>query len=100
MKSSTFTFKDQDGIEIFVYKWVPDSESPKAAIQISHGLAEQAARYERVADALTSAGYICYADDHRGHGKTAGDIKSAGYLGSDGWEGTLSINLDKIPRGR
>jgi hypothetical protein len=24
MKSSTFNFTDQDGIEIFVYKWEPD----------------------------------------------------------------------------
>lgn len=89
MKSSTFTFKDQDGIGIFVYKWAPDSEPPKAAIQISHGLAEHAARYERVAEALTSEGYICYADDHRGHGKTAGEIENTGYLGPGGWDSTV-----------
>jgi alpha-beta hydrolase superfamily lysophospholipase len=89
MKRSTFTFKDQDGIEIFVYKWVPDSDSPKAAVQIAHGLAEHAARYEKIAEALTSAGYICYADDHRGHGKTAGDIEKTGYLGPGGWESTV-----------
>ena len=89
MKSSTFKYKDQDEIEIFVYKWAPDSEPYKAAIQISHGLAEHAARYGRVAAALTSAGYICYADDHRGHGKTAGDIENTGYLGPGGWDSTV-----------
>ena len=89
MKSTTFTYKDQDGIEIFVYKWAPDSESLKAAVQISHGLAEHAARYERLAEALTSAGYICYADDHRGHGKTAGNLENTGYLGPGGWESTV-----------
>lgn len=89
MKSKAFTYKDQDDIKIFVYKWVPDSEPFKAAVQISHGLAEHAARYERVAKALTSAGYICYADDHRGHGKTAGDIKNTGYLGPGGWDSTV-----------
>ncbi|MHA1730028.1 MAG: lysophospholipase [Promethearchaeota archaeon] len=85
MKSSTFTFKDDDGIEIFVYKWAHDKGEPKAVIQIAHGLAEHAGRYERVAKVLTSAGYICYADDHRGHGKTGGE-KDRGYLGVGGWD--------------
>ena len=40
----------------------------KAAIQIAHGLAEHAARYDRLAQALTYAGYVVYASDHRGHG--------------------------------
>lgn len=84
MKTSTFTFKDDDGIEIFVYKWVPDDGKPKAVIQIAHGLVEHAGRYERVAKALTTAGFICYADDHRGHGKTGG-VENKGYLGEDGW---------------
>lgn len=89
MKSSTFIYKDQDDIKIFVYKWTPDSEPYKAAIQISHGMAEHAARYERLAEKLTSSGYICYANDHRGHGKTAGDLENAGYLGPGGWESTV-----------
>ena len=90
MKSSTFTFKDQDGIEIFIYKWAPDSGAPKAALQIAHGLIEHAGRYEKVAEALTSTGYICYADDHRGHGKTAGGEENKGYLGESGWDGVMN----------
>lgn len=95
MKSSTFTYKDQDGIEIFVYKWEPETK-PKAAVQISHGLAEHAKRYERVAEALCKEGYICYADDHRGHGRTVGDLTeatlagNAGVLGPNGWIGTVN----------
>jgi len=103
MKTTTFTYKDQDEIEIFVYKWAPEG-SPKAAVQLSHGLAEHAKRYERVAEALTDAGFICYADDHRGHGLTAGDLTeatlegNAGYLGPNGWEGTVNSihELSKI----
>ncbi|MFX0081051.1 MAG: alpha/beta hydrolase [Candidatus Hodarchaeota archaeon] len=95
MKSSTFTFTDKDRIEIFVYKWEPDAE-PKAVIQILHGLAEHAKRYTRVAEALCKEGYICYADDHRGHGLTAGDLTeatldgNAGVLGSNGWRGVVN----------
>ena len=88
MQSSTFTFTDKEGIEIFVYKWQPEGV-PKASIQMAHGMAEHALRYERVAEVLTKAGYICYANDHRGHGKTAGDLEKTGYLGQGGWDSTV-----------
>ena len=95
MKSSTFNFKDQDGIEIFVYKWEPDT-APKAVVQILHGLAEHAKRYTRVAEVLCEEGYICYANDHPGHGLTAGDLTEAtleghaGVLGPSGWRGVVN----------
>jgi len=101
MKSSLFTFTDQDGVEIFVYKWEPESQ-PKAAVQISHGLAEHAGRYDSLAKILTDNGYICYADDHRGHGKTRGDLSKAGVLGPGGWDGTvksLKMLTDLIKNG-
>ena len=83
MKSSTFTFTDQDGIKIFVYKWEPDTP-PKAAIQFIHGLAEHAKRYGHVAEALCNEGYICFANDTRGHGMTAGDLTEASLEGNAG----------------
>jgi alpha-beta hydrolase superfamily lysophospholipase len=95
MKSSTFTFKDQDDIDIFVYKWEPETV-PKAAVQILHGLAEHAKRYTRVAEVLCKEGYICYANDHPGHGLTAGDLTEAtleghaGVLGPSGWRGVVN----------
>ena len=103
MKSSTFTYKDQDGIEVFVYKWEPET-TPKAAVQFAHGMAEHAKRYERVAEALCKEGYICYADDHHGHGRTAGDLTEAtlegkaGVLGPNGWRGVVNSlhELSKI----
>lgn len=86
MKSTTFTFKDDEGLDIFVYKWAPDDGKVKAAIQIAHGMAEHAARYERFATALTAMGFIVYANDHRGHGKTAGSLEKAGiYAEKDGF---------------
>jgi len=88
MKNDTFTFKSSDGIQIFVYKWLPDdASSVKGVIQIAHGMAEHAARYERFAGALTKAGYAVYANDHRGHGKTAGSQEHVGYFADEnGWE--------------
>ena len=69
MKKDSLTFKAADGIDVFTYQWLPDDVSAvKGAVQISHGMAEHAARYERFAEALTKAGYAVYANDHRGHG--------------------------------
>jgi len=84
MKSSTFTFKDTYGVDTFVYKWLPDSGDIKACVQIVHGLAEHAGRYVEFAESLTKAGFACYADDHRGHGKTAGTESKRGIFGPGG----------------
>jgi alpha-beta hydrolase superfamily lysophospholipase len=105
MKGNTFSFKSPDGPEIFVYKWAPDpGELPKAIVQIAHGAAEHAGRYERFGRFLAEAGYAVYADDHRGHGKTACVLEEAGIAGPDGWNGMLrdmhqlsSIALDENP---
>jgi alpha-beta hydrolase superfamily lysophospholipase len=88
MKKDTFTFKAADGTQIFTYRWMPDDASAiVGAVQIAHGMVEHAARYERFADALTKAGYAVYANDHRGHGKTAGSLDRVGHFADEmGWE--------------
>jgi alpha-beta hydrolase superfamily lysophospholipase len=43
---------------------------PRAVVQVSHGLAEHAARYGRFAGFLAGRGFATYAHDHRGHGFT------------------------------
>lgn len=86
MKSETFKFKEGTGPDIFVYKWIPDEGvKVKAVVQIAHGMAETAGRYERFAERLTAEGYLVYANDHRGHGKTAVDADRVGDLGDDGF---------------
>jgi alpha-beta hydrolase superfamily lysophospholipase len=87
MMSDTFRFKTDDGAEIFVRKWLPEeTEPPKAVVQIAHGMAEHSKRYERFAGALVDAGYAVYANDHRGHGETAGSLDNIGYFADEnGW---------------
>lgn len=81
MISKSFTFQAKDGIDIFVYNWIPvEGIKVRGAVQIAHGLAETAARYERFADVLAKNGYIAYANDHRGHGKTAGNPEKVGCI--------------------
>jgi alpha-beta hydrolase superfamily lysophospholipase len=85
LHTNTLSFQDTDGIDIFVYYWIPQQQPPKAAIQIAHGMGETAARYERFAKALTLAGYAVYANDHRGHGLTARVPERVGVTGKDGF---------------
>jgi alpha-beta hydrolase superfamily lysophospholipase len=84
MINKNFSFKSEDGTNIYVYNWKPDDGMKiKGIVQISHGMAETAARYERFAKTLTRSGYIVYANDHRGHGKTAGTADNIGYLAEE-----------------
>jgi len=82
MKTEELTFTDEENVKIFCYKWTPDGQADyKGVVQISHGMAEISARYERLASVLTSAGYAVYANDHRGHGRTALLLDNIGYPG-------------------
>jgi len=64
------TFPGAAGGSVFWQSWTP--ESPKALVVIAHGLGEHSGRYGHVAARLNEAGYVGYALDHRGHGKTDG----------------------------
>jgi alpha-beta hydrolase superfamily lysophospholipase len=85
MKNLNFSFSNSIDKEIYVYKWTPETSVIKGAVQISHGLSETAARYEGLAEFLTDKGYIVYANDHLGHGKTAKTIDNLGYACKDGF---------------
>ncbi len=101
MITETFTFNSSDGKQIFTHKWLPDDASNlKAIVQISHGMAEHSARYERFALRLTEQNFGVYANDHRGHGKTAGSVENLGnYADNNGWEmvvNDMRLLTDKI----
>lgn len=64
----THTFTDAHGVAVTYYVWA--AESPRAVLQLAHGLGEYALRYEALASELASSGISVYADDHRGHGQT------------------------------
>lgn len=79
------TFTSDDGRVGTYYAWIPRKET-KAVVQIVHGMAEHAARYEHFAKQLTAAGYSVYAQDLRGHGATASSEEDLGFFADDdGW---------------
>ncbi|KRE62095.1 alpha/beta hydrolase [Nostocoides sp. Soil756] len=84
MQSTTTTVTTADDTSLFTHRWLPDGE-PKGVVQIAHGMAEHSARYARVAEALTAAGYAVYAHDHRGHGRTAEAADHGYFADRDGW---------------
>jgi len=87
MIAESFYFKTKDNIEIFTHCWKPEiNNKPIAVLQIAHGMAEYAERYKHFAEFLTEKGIIIYANDHRGHGKTAKELKEHGFFAlNNGW---------------
>ena len=83
MPPTTLRYPSADGTQIAAYRWDAAGE-PRAIVQITHGMGEHALRYDQVASALTGAGFVVYAQDHRGHGASA-DPDALGDLGEGSW---------------
>ena len=77
------SFFDSHGAgRIHVCRWQPEG-APKAVVQILHGIAEFAERYEEFAQYLTEQGFLVVAEDHMGHGQSIGE-GTQGYF-EGGW---------------
>jgi alpha-beta hydrolase superfamily lysophospholipase len=87
MRSTTTTVTAQDGAPLALHRWTPEPGAPTTAVvQIAHGMAEHAQRYQRFAEHLVEAGYAVYALDHRGHGQSAASLDQVGHFADhDGW---------------
>ncbi len=88
MITSEFKLTVEQNLDMQVYSWLPEKDvSLKGIVQIAHGMAEHAKRYEEFASYLTKNGYAVYANDHRGHGKTAGSVENLGFFSKEnGWK--------------
>ena len=91
----TEKFKSFDGLELTCYLW-DDVKDAKGVVQISHGMAEHAQRYDAFAQYLNANGFIVFADDHRAHGATAED--HVGYQDGNIFEDTAQdlIEISKM----
>lgn len=88
---SEFYFPSSDGKTlIHVHQWTPVSRGVKGVVQIAHGVAEYALRYEHFAKYLCAQGFVVVANDHLGHGKSLIEGCPMVYLGDEnGWEHTV-----------
>ena len=91
MESFDYTSR-VDQLSIRAYQWPLDSAS--GVVVISHGMAEHAQRYDRLARELNAAGFEVFAMDHRAHGKTLGP-SGFGDFGEGGWD-ALVDDLDQF----
>jgi alpha-beta hydrolase superfamily lysophospholipase len=71
MNTREATFEGREGA-VFYRAWEP-ATPPHRIVIIVHGYAEHSARYTHVAEVLTAAGSAVYAEDHLGHGHSAGE---------------------------
>ena len=76
-----------DGRPIPVQIWKPASGEPRCVIQVLHGLAEHAARYNRFGKSAGAKGIAVVAHDHRGHGSQA--TRLGHFADDDGWRKVL-----------
>ena len=84
-----------DGQTPVVHRW--DAEAPeRGAIILAHGMGEHSLRYASLAAALTAVGFVVYANDHRGHGKTVQNDSQLGDYGPEGWRGLIDDELRLI----
>jgi alpha-beta hydrolase superfamily lysophospholipase len=92
MRKGHFIWEDAQGIKHYVYEWLPSEDvEMKGIVQIAHGMAETAARYERLAVVLTKNGYAVFANDHLGHGQTAGSLDAVGKFGKNSFHAMADV---------
>lgn len=79
MQTTTISYPSHDNAStIRALVWEPDDAarpdfSPRAVVQIVHGMSEHVERYAPFAEFLVGRGFVACANDHVGHGKTAGE---------------------------
>jgi len=77
------------------------TESPKAILQIVHGMSEYFGRYEGFAEYLNENGILVIGHDHLGHGRSA-NPEDYGYFGPKGgwktWIEDVHILRNKIQK--
>lgn len=78
MKTEKFTSFDNTILQCYLWN---DVKNPKGVVQISHGMAEHARRYDAFAKFLNANGYVVFADDHRAHGMTSTKQSKKGIYG-------------------
>jgi alpha-beta hydrolase superfamily lysophospholipase len=60
-------------VHLHVEHWAPD-EQARGLVVIAHGIAEHISRYRHVAERLVERGWAVVGPDHRGHGRSSGEL--------------------------
>src|SRR5262245_1601318 len=95
MAPDTFSYRSADGRKLAGYRWARHAgQSAAGVVVVVHGMGEHLRRYDHVANALTTAGFVVYGHDHRGHGASLTSGDEPGDLGPNGWSALVEdLNL-------
>jgi alpha-beta hydrolase superfamily lysophospholipase len=69
---TTTTLTGAGGVALFAQRWRPREAPVRGLVVLHHGLADHSARYAALAARLARAGFVVWAHDMRGHGRSAG----------------------------
>ena len=95
MTTERFSFLSCDGkTEISAYRILP--KSPRAMLQISHGMCEHFLRYEGFAEFLAERGILVFGHDHIGHGGSVSSKEALGFTASGGGSDFLVGDVCKL----
>ena len=101
LPSTEFRFTSADGLRVACARW--DSiPAIRGVIQIAHGMGEHIGRYAGTIEFLLSSGFTVYANDHRGHGRTAAlSAAPFGIFGEGGFDLLVEdmLRLSRIAKG-
>lgn len=86
MTKNEFYFPSADSkTKIHAVEWLPEG-TPRAVLQISHGVTEHILRYEEMAEYFTERGFVVAGNDHLGHGSSIAEGAEPMYFGpEDSW---------------
>lgn len=82
--------------QIHVSRWEPET-AVLGIVQIVHGIAEYAERYDAFAKYLKNLGYLVVAEDHMGHGKSIDESRNTGYF-TGGWFSAVDDTYELMKR--
>lgn len=98
MVKREFTVPSRDEkTDLHAVEWLPEG-TPRAVLQIVHGVSEYVLRYEEFAAYLTERGFAVVGSDHLGHGLSVASGAKQLYFGPAGSWNTVVDDLETLRR--
>lgn len=76
--------------------WAPQTGTPVAVLQISHGMLEFVDRYDAFASYMAEQGFLVVGNDHLGHGDSVAAQEKWGYFAEGDGSGILVEDLHSL----
>ena len=75
----------QDGLELGIILSVPDEGDVRGIVQFAHGMCGKKEKFLPSMEYLSSQGFACIINDHRGHGESIRSENDRGYMYKAGY---------------